>query len=143
MGTGTMFRPLPRVAYGGSARCNAAVGLVSLHPLRDLLECLPHATVPSFLHREVAQGDDTHELLVVVHHRDPPHLVLAHERRGIGGRHPWAAGDHVVAADVADLGLEIAVGHGPDHDVAVGDEARDAAVLHHRNRARILVAHDP
>src|SRR5687768_18511585 len=115
---------------------------VALHALGNILQRLAGSRVSAFLYREVAYGHDADQAVVVVHHGQAADLVLGHELRDLGRGHAGIGADHVVAGDVLHRAVEVPVSHGADHDVPVGDHADDATILHHRHRARVLVAHD-
>src|SRR5687768_17457267 len=138
-------RPLMRPAIWSPFRSYTnppGKGSVPLHALGNVFQGLAGPGVATFLDREVSDRHDADQSVVVVDHGKPADLVLAHELGAGRGGHVGGRAHHVVALDVLHGAVEVAVGDGADHDVAVGHDADNATVLHHGHRARVLVAHD-
>ena len=93
---------------------------------------------------QVAQGDHSHHL-ARLQHREPAHLLHRHHPGGL--RRVIIRGDHgtVPGHDVLDLDLVgvLLRGDAPGHDVPVGDDAPQAAVLAaHREGAQVVTAEE-
>src|SRR5688572_4185377 len=121
---------------------SAGESSVPLHALGNVFQRLARPGIAAFLHRQVADRYDADQAVVGIDHGQPADLVLAHQLGNGRSRHVGGRAHHVVALDVLYGAVEVAVGDGTDHDVAVGHDADHATILDHRDRARVLVAHD-
>ena len=93
--------------------------------------------------REIVHREEPHGFAVAVQHRQPADVLALHEMRGVGDVLVAEAGGDIFGHDLPHLhpGGVPPVGDRAATDVTVGDHPQQLAVLHHRQRADVEVAH--
>src|SRR6185503_2398321 len=96
-----------------------------------------------FLLRDVAERDDADQPLLAVHHRQAPHLDIAHVLGHVLEILVFEDVLYFLAHDLAHRRVRaFAQRHRADRDVAVGNHAHEPVVLSHRHRAGVDLRHD-